>query len=239
MDSKGSNLIAEETNLALARDEFYTIWRPRDGPKKGFRTYVLKLKPAARKAAKIARLAGSLVLVCGGKFAETTVKDVLSLSGKEVADETLKAAGVKLRIGRTGVDVYGELAEIRYVVTGNRTAFVRGGRGRERKGRRGRRRGPQKRHQPPGSHAMGQGEDARQARPEGEAPPPGQGTESSLRPQGYSPAVGPGPFAPRRKQALPDRHRRGSPRQRIATLLPISIQCARADGRFRDRLVIH
>ncbi len=97
VDDTGENLI--KTASTFSRSEgMATIdkWK-KQGVTNGF-AVELKLKPAARKAAKISTLKGSFVLLSGGKVVNVTIADVIAHTGKEVKDAALAEAGVKLKI---------------------------------------------------------------------------------------------------------------------------------------------
>ena len=103
-DEKGNSLLiaAKERRQPHHCEKGYvtiTKWW-QDQRKNGFQADFIRLKPAARAAAKIARITGSLKLLTGGKVTAVTIPNARSLVGIELQHPALKAAGVKIKIVR-------------------------------------------------------------------------------------------------------------------------------------------
>ena len=109
VDEKGNDLLAAAKGPQHPRDYergFVTIADSRRAQaKNGFQAEFFRLQPAARSAAKIAKVSGSLKLITGGKVTEVIIPNARSLIGIEVDHPALKAAGVKVRIVRPGPSV--------------------------------------------------------------------------------------------------------------------------------------
>ena len=118
VDDTGENLI--KTSSTFSRSEgMATVdkWK-KQGVTNGF-SVELKLKPSARKAAKISTLKGSFVLLTGGKIVDVTIADVVAHAGKEVKDAALAEAGVKLKISSQTKG-----GKVAYTVEGNTDVVV-------------------------------------------------------------------------------------------------------------------
>ena len=102
VDEEGNSLLAAAKERRHPHDyvrDFITITeRQREQHKNGFQAEFIRLKPAPRAAAKIAKVSGSLKLLTGGKIAEVIIPNARSLIGIEVDHPALKAAGVKVKI---------------------------------------------------------------------------------------------------------------------------------------------
>ena len=108
VDGKGNGLLAaaKEQHPRDYESGFVTIADSRRGQaKNGFQADLVHLRPAARPAAKIARVSGSLKLITGGKVAEVTIPNARSLIGIQVNHPALRAAGVTLKIVKPGTSV--------------------------------------------------------------------------------------------------------------------------------------
>lgn len=103
-DDKGNSLLVPAKERRQPHDyerDFVTITeRQREQHKNGFQAEFIRLKPAARAAAKIARVSGTLKLLTGGKATKVIIPNARSLIGIEVDHPALKAAGVKIKIVR-------------------------------------------------------------------------------------------------------------------------------------------
>ncbi len=106
VDEEGNSLLAAAKERRHPHDyvrDFITITeRQREQHKNGFQAEFIRLKPAPRAAAKIAKVSGSLKLLTGGKVAEVIIPNARSLIGIEVDHPALKAAGVKVKIVKPG-----------------------------------------------------------------------------------------------------------------------------------------
>ena len=95
VDDTGENLALGRAPSLVGNYDDTTIDATKARVKDGF-VMTVELSPAARKAAKIAALAGAFTMLCGGKQQEIVIQDVRSLVGKELQEPQLVKAGVKI-----------------------------------------------------------------------------------------------------------------------------------------------
>jgi len=125
VDEKGNSLLvpAKEQHPRDYESGFVTIADSRRGQaKNGFQADLVRLRPAGRSAAKIAKVSGSLKLITGGKVAEVTIPNARSLIGIQVNHPALKAAGVTLKIVKPGTSIIpweDPAKTIRFQIEGN------------------------------------------------------------------------------------------------------------------------
>jgi hypothetical protein len=125
VDDTGENLALGRAPSLVGNYDDTTIDATKARVKDGF-VMTVELSPAARKAAKIAALAGAFTMLCGGKQQEIVIQDVRSLVGKELQEPQLVKAGVKITPLKPDATAPEDAdKKVGYALSGNTAVVVR------------------------------------------------------------------------------------------------------------------